>query len=73
MSPSCCKRPWAGDRRNRPCARAALRHFFEVDRRWITVAALKALADDGAIPAARVADAIRQYGIDPNKPNPLGV
>lgn len=53
--------------------RAALRHFFEVDRRWITVAALKALADDGAIPAARVADAIRQYGIDPDKPNPLGV
>jgi len=51
--------------------RAALRHFFEVDRHWIAIAALKALADDGMLPAGRVAEAIRKYGIDPAKPNPL--
>ncbi|WP_354681866.1 pyruvate dehydrogenase (acetyl-transferring), homodimeric type [Cupriavidus necator] len=51
--------------------RAALRHFFEVDRQWIAVAALKALADEGTIPLARVSEAIRKYGIDPEKPNPL--
>ena len=53
--------------------REALRHFFEVDRYFITVAALKALADDGALPAATVAQAIEKYGIDPNKPNPATV
>ncbi|MGA0610818.1 pyruvate dehydrogenase (acetyl-transferring), homodimeric type [Caldimonas sp. KR1-144] len=51
--------------------RAALRHFFEVDRHWVTIAALKALADDGVIPATRVSEAIRRYGIDPAKPHPL--
>jgi pyruvate dehydrogenase E1 component len=39
----------------------------------VTVAALKALADEGALPAGKVLDATRQYGIDPNKPNPLTV
>jgi pyruvate dehydrogenase E1 component len=53
--------------------REALRHFFEVDRRWITVAALKALADDGEIPASKVAEAIERYDIDPEKPNPVTV
>ena len=38
-----------------------------------TVAALKALADDGTIPAAKVAEAIRKYGIDPDKPAPWTV
>lgn len=51
--------------------REALRHFFEVDRYWVTIAALKALADEGVMPAARVTEAIRKYGIDPAKPNPL--
>jgi pyruvate dehydrogenase E1 component len=37
------------------------------------VAALKALADQGEIKAAAVATAIRKYGIDPNKPNPVTV
>jgi len=50
--------------------REKLRHFFEVDRRWVTIAALKALADDGTIPPTTVADAIRKYGIDPAKPAP---
>ncbi|MDR2688504.1 MAG: pyruvate dehydrogenase (acetyl-transferring), homodimeric type [Azoarcus sp.] len=53
--------------------RAALRHFFEVDRHWITLAALKALADDGAIGREKVTEAIAQYGLDTNKPNPLTV
>ncbi|MFN4148809.1 MAG: transketolase-like TK C-terminal-containing protein, partial [Rhodocyclaceae bacterium] len=53
--------------------REKLRDFFEVDRRWITLAALSALADDGAIERKRVAEAIVKYGLDPAKPNPLGV
>jgi pyruvate dehydrogenase E1 component len=53
--------------------REQLRHFFEVDRRWITVAALKALADDGKIDRKKVAEAIVKYQIDPNKPNPMKV
>ncbi len=53
--------------------REALRHFFEVDRRWITVAALKALADEGTIDRSKVAEAIVKYGIDINKPNPMTV
>ena len=53
--------------------REKLRHFFEVDRRWVTVAALKALADDGTIERDKVAHAIARYGIDVNKPNPTTV
>jgi pyruvate dehydrogenase E1 component len=45
--------------------RQALRAFFEVDRRHIALAALKALADDGLIPRERAAEAIVRYGIDP--------
>jgi len=50
--------------------RAKLRRFFEVDRHYITVGALRALAEDGAMPPARVIDAMRKYGIDPAKPAP---
>jgi pyruvate dehydrogenase E1 component len=50
--------------------RSRLRTFFEVDRHFVTLAALKALADDGTLPPATVADAIRRYGIDPDQPNP---
>jgi pyruvate dehydrogenase E1 component len=53
--------------------RRRLRRFFEVDRWLVTVAALKALADEGTIPASRAADAIRQYEIDPDKANPARV
>jgi len=53
--------------------RTNLRTFFEVDRHYVAVAALKALADDGEIPASKVAEAIAKYGIDPNKPNPVTV
>ncbi len=50
--------------------RARLRHFFEVDRHFVAVAALKALADEGRVKPAKVAEAIAKYGIDPAKPNP---
>ncbi len=53
--------------------RGQLRKFFEVDRHYVAVAALKALADEGEIPAKKVADAVKKYGIDPEKPNPLSV
>jgi pyruvate dehydrogenase E1 component len=53
--------------------RERLRHHFEVNRYWVVVAALKALADEGTIKAQSVADAIKQYGLDPNKPNPVTV
>jgi pyruvate dehydrogenase E1 component len=53
--------------------RKQLRKFFEVDRYYIAVAALKSLAEDGTVPAATVAQAIKKYGIDPNKPYPPSV
>jgi pyruvate dehydrogenase E1 component len=53
--------------------RQALRRFFEVDRHWVTVAALKALADDAVIVRGKVAEAIGKYGLDTEKPNPLYV
>jgi pyruvate dehydrogenase E1 component len=53
--------------------RRKLRQFFEVDRRYVAVAAMKALADEEKLPQKTVADAIVKYGIDPDKPNPATV
>ncbi|HEU0219354.1 MAG TPA: pyruvate dehydrogenase (acetyl-transferring), homodimeric type [Gallionella sp.] len=53
--------------------RKKLRRFFEVDRCYIAVAALKALADKGAIGMSEVNKAIKLYKIDPDKPNPATV
>jgi pyruvate dehydrogenase E1 component len=53
--------------------REKLRHFFEVDRHWVTVAALKALADEGKLAREKVAEAFAKYGLDTNKPNPMTV
>jgi pyruvate dehydrogenase E1 component len=53
--------------------RKALRSFFEVDRYHVAVAALHTLAQEGAVPASKVADAIKRYGIDPEKPDPPSV
>ena len=50
--------------------RAKLRRFFEVNPHYVTVAALKALADEGTIPAAKVGEAIAKYGIDADAPAP---
>ena len=47
-----------------------LRAFFEVDRHFVVVAALKALMDDGELPPNTVAKALEKYGIDPAKPSP---
>ena len=51
--------------------RARLREHFEVDRRFVVLAALSALADSGALPRERVAEALSRYGINPAKPNPM--
>ncbi|MDA8600194.1 pyruvate dehydrogenase (acetyl-transferring), homodimeric type, partial [Burkholderiaceae bacterium] len=51
--------------------RSRLREHFEVNRHYVVVAALKALADEGTVPAKTVADAIKKYGIDAEKINPL--
>ncbi|MBN8799213.1 MAG: pyruvate dehydrogenase (acetyl-transferring), homodimeric type, partial [Stenotrophomonas nitritireducens] len=53
--------------------RANLRRFFEVDRYYIAHAAIAALAKDGKMTAKDVARAIKQYNIDPEKANPVGV
>ncbi|MFY3744573.1 pyruvate dehydrogenase (acetyl-transferring), homodimeric type [Anaeromyxobacter sp. Red801] len=53
--------------------REKLRRFFEVDRHHVAVAALKALADEGTVPAAKVAEAMKKYGIDPARPAPWTV
>jgi pyruvate dehydrogenase E1 component len=50
--------------------RKALRKFFEVDRHYVAVAALKALADDGALPIQKVTDAIGKYGLDVEREPP---
>ena len=74
-------RPWVPGRYavlgtdgfGRSDSRARLREFFEVDRHYITVAALKALADDDKLEPSRVSEALTRYGIDPEKPNPVEV
>jgi pyruvate dehydrogenase E1 component len=75
-------RPYIGDRRyltlgtdgyGRSDYRRKLRQFFEVDRYYVTLSALHALAQDGTIKPSLVSDAIKKYGIDPAKPNPVTV
>ena len=74
-------RPWISSRYitlgtdgfGRSDTRAGLRKFFEVDRHHVAVAALKALADDGAVPAKTVSEAIKKYDIDPDRPSPWTV
>ena len=53
--------------------RAKLREFFEVDRRFVVLAALKSLADDAVIDVGVVAQAITELGINADKPNPRSV
>src|SRR6202011_2826125 len=54
-------------------SRAELRRFFEVDRHYVVVAALKALADQGKIDKQTVSKAMQSFGIDPEKSNPVSV
>jgi pyruvate dehydrogenase E1 component len=51
--------------------RKALRSHFEVDRHYVTIAALKALADENKIPSRKVSEAIAKYGIDPDRLDPV--
>jgi pyruvate dehydrogenase E1 component len=53
--------------------RTQLRHFFEVNRYFVVVAALKSLADQGKIKSDVVAKAIKKFDIDPNKADPMSV
>jgi pyruvate dehydrogenase E1 component len=53
--------------------RDKLRGFFEVDRRYVVITALRALADEGVVPTGKVTEAIKKYRIDVNKPNPVTV
>jgi pyruvate dehydrogenase E1 component len=74
-------REWVGGRYvtlgtdgyGRSDSRAALRRHFEVDRNYITLAALKALADEGQIDVATVTKAMKALGVDPDKPVPWKV
>ncbi len=51
--------------------RAKLREFFEVNRYFVVIAALKSLVDAGSLDKAIVAKAIQKYGIQADKPNPV--
>jgi pyruvate dehydrogenase E1 component len=74
-------RPWVRGRYEvlgtdgfgRSDTRRRLRQFFEVSREHIAYAALKALADEGTLPAKTVADAAGKLGIDPERPDPATV
>ncbi|MDH3646226.1 MAG: pyruvate dehydrogenase (acetyl-transferring), homodimeric type [Gammaproteobacteria bacterium] len=74
-------RPWVPgsyitlgtDGYGRSDGREALRRHFEVDRNHILVATLKALSDAGSIGPDVVRKAMRKYGIDPDRPNPVGL
>ncbi len=63
--------PLGTDGYGRSDARAALRQHFEVDKRFVAVTALKALADDGVLDQKTVTEAIEKYGIDPDRPDPV--
>ena len=53
--------------------RDALRDFFEVDARYVVVAALRSLADAGKLDMKKVTEAVVKYGLNPDKPNPISV
>ncbi|NNM12023.1 MAG: pyruvate dehydrogenase (acetyl-transferring), homodimeric type, partial [Pseudomonadales bacterium] len=53
--------------------RAKLRHFFEVDRYFVVVAALNSLVQEGSVKVSVVNDALKKYGIDADKPDPATV
>ncbi|MBD5633935.1 MAG: pyruvate dehydrogenase (acetyl-transferring), homodimeric type, partial [Candidatus Eremiobacteraeota bacterium] len=75
-------RPYVGGRRfhalgtdgyGRSDYRRKLRDFFEVDRRYIALAALNTLAEDGSFPREKLSEAIAKLEIDPSKPDPVTV
>ncbi len=75
-------RPYINDRKftvlgtdgfGRSDTRKQLRKFFEVNRYYVVIASLKALADEGQVPLKTVTAAIKKYGIDSTKPAPWTV
>jgi pyruvate dehydrogenase E1 component len=74
-------REWVGGRYvtlgtdgyGRSDSRAALRKHFEVDRNYIAIAALKALADEGKVDQATLVSAMKALGVDSSKPVPWKV
>jgi pyruvate dehydrogenase E1 component len=52
-------------------SRSKLRHFFEVDRNWVAYSALVALVESGDLEPKVLSDALKSFGIDPGKTNPL--
>ncbi len=54
-------------------SRQQLRQFFEIDRHYIVVAALRALSSQGRVDAAKVQDAMQKFGIDADKPDPVKI
>ncbi|MGJ8667989.1 MAG: pyruvate dehydrogenase (acetyl-transferring), homodimeric type [Oceanococcus sp.] len=74
-------RPWVSapyhclgtDGYGRSDTRENLRHFFEVDRNWIVLSALSALAEQGKFEKAQLAEVMTRYGIRADKPNPTEV
>jgi len=72
----CINRPYyvlGTDGFGRSDTRKNLRHFFEVNPYYITLMALKSLADAGTIATTKVSEAITKYNLDINKPNPITV
>jgi pyruvate dehydrogenase E1 component len=65
--------PLGTDGFGRSDTREQLRSFFEIDRHHVVIATLRALADDGAVPAAKVAEAIAKYEVDVDRPDPWTV
>jgi len=53
--------------------RQALRHFFEVDRYYIVLTAIRALALDGKLEMSKVDAVMKKYNLDPEKPSPITV
>ncbi|XYI35917.1 hypothetical protein MNJPNG_27550 [Cupriavidus oxalaticus] len=53
--------------------RPSLRRFFEVDRVYVCLAALRALAAQGTVPVSLVAEALARYGVDAEKPAPFSL
>ena len=53
--------------------RSQLRKFFEVNRYYIVVASLKALAEEGKLSTDKINEAIKKYNIDQNKPEPTSI
>ena len=68
-----CYKVLGTDGYGRSDSREGLRRHFEVDRHYVVLAALKALADEGKLEVGTVRAAMDRYGMDPDKPDPLHV